>query len=442
MYTHTTFLQAKNQLAARLRDSSKLFWTDAELGGLIADAMYTWQLLTGYWRDRGVFNTAAGSLFYDLHTVLPALLGMTITTQQAVGAMQYMLLEPATPALWTGTSMFTLADISTALQNRRNQFLVDTESVATAFNMAAAAPPISREQLPDNVINIFRAVWKDVAGLRNSMFENYEYNTTAYDPLWALTPGLPGIFSVLSTPPLVLQVIPPPNDIGSLEFVVVRTPNALDSTNPVDLINLPNNSTWIADWGALADLLLREGEPYDPVRGQYALARYEHGVKVAAEHKHAVQWELQGVPKIPSAVSDYDIYDVDWHNVAPDTPRDLLLIGQNLLAVNPIANGVYSITVDVIRNAPVPTLDTDFIQLGRQDLETILGYAEHTAAFKLGGGEFLATMPLFNSFMKQATAYNSRLSEINNYVLTSMQSLTTAQPTSIPLAELTPDTES
>jgi hypothetical protein len=438
MYTHTTFLQAKNQLAARLRDSSKLFWSDIELGGLIADALYTWQLLTGYWRDRGVFNTAAGSLFYDLHTALPTLLGMTITTQQAVSAMQYLLLEPATPTIWTGTGMFTLADITTTLQNRRNQFLVDTESIVTALNVAAAAPPLSREQLPDNVINVLRAVWKDISGVRNSMFENYEYNATAYDPLWVVTPGLPGTFSVLSTPPLVIQVIPPPNNIGSLELVVVRTPAALDPTDPTDLINLPNNSAWIAGWGALADLLLREGESYDSVRGQYALARYEHGVKVAAEHKHAVQWELQGVPKIPSAVLDSDIYDVDWHNIAPTTPRDLLLIGQNLVAVNPLADGVYSITVDVIRNAPVPVLDADFLQLGGQDLEIILGYAQHVAAFKLGGGEFLATMPLFNSFMKQATAYNTRLAEINEYVLTSMQSLTTAQPTSTPLAELTP----
>ncbi len=438
MYTHTTFLQAKNQLAARLRDSGKLFWSDVELSGLIINSLYAWQMLTGYWRDRGVFNTAAGSLFYNLHAELPALLGMTITTQQAVSAMQYMLLEPATPAAWTGTSMFTLADITTALQNRRNQFLVDTGSVLTAYNMPAAAPPISREQLPDNVINILRAVWKDVAGLRNSMFENYEYNTTAYDPAWALTPGLPGVFSILATPPLVMQVIPPPIDIGSLELVIVRTPSALDPTDPTDLINLPNNSAWIAGWGALADLLLREGESFDPIRGQYALARYEHGVKIAAEHKHVVQWELQGVPKIPSSVLDYDIYDINWHNVTVTVPRDLLLIGQNLVATNPLADGIYSITVDIIRNAPVPTLDADFIQLGRQDLETVLGYAQHVAAFKLGGGEFLATMPLFNSFIKQATAYNTRLAAINEYVLTSMQSLTTAQPTSTPLAELEP----
>lgn len=436
-YTHTTFLQAKSQLAARLRDNTNQFWALAELGPLIAEAMYTWQLLTGYWRDRGVFGTVAGTVFYDLHAMLPAILGMTILTTQSVSAMQYSLLEPATPTAWSGTAMFTLNDLTTALQNRRNQFLVDTGSVLTALNVAAAPPPISREQLPDSVVNVLRVVWKDVAGTRNNLFENYEYNMTAYDPTWAVTPGLPSVFSVLPTPPLVMQVMPSPIDIGSLELVVVNTPDDLNPNIPTNLINLPDNSEWIARWGALSDLLLREGEAYDNVRGQYAKARYEHGVKIATAHIHGLQWELQGVPKIPSSVTDYDIYDANWHNVTA-TPTGLLLIGQNLIAVNPIADGIYSVTADVIRNAPVPILDADFIQLGRQDLETVLGYAEHIASFKLGGAEFLATMPLFDTFIKQATAYNARLFTINEYVLTSMQSLPTVQPTSTPLAVLTP----
>jgi len=436
-YTHTTFAQAKTQLAARLRDTSKSFWLDTEPGSLIYESLRTWQMLTGYWRDRGVFNTAANTVFYDLHTQLPASLGLNITTQQSVSAMQYSLLEPPTPAAWSGTTMFALSDITNALQNRRNQFLVDTGSILTAINLGASAPPISREQLTDTVINVLRVVWKDVANVRYNLFENLEYNSTAYDPTWATTPGTPSIFSVLSTPPLVLQIIPPPNDLGSLELVVVRAPSAIDSTNPADLINIPDNSEWIARWGAIADLLLREGESYDPVRGQYALSRYEHGIKVAAEHRHIVQCELNGVPKIPSSVTDYDIYESSWHNTTT-APRDILLLGQNLVATNPVANGVYSITADVICNAPIPVLDGDFIQLGRQDLETILGYAEHIAAFKLGGGEFIATMPLFNSFMKQAIAYNTRLAKINSYVLSSMQSLITAQPTSTPLAQLTP----
>jgi len=437
MYTHTTFAQAKTQLAARLRDSSKQFWLDSELGSLIYEALRTWQMLTGYWRDRGVFNTAASTVFYDLHTKLPLILGLNITTQQSVSALQRSVLEPPTPAAWSGTNMFTLSDITTALQNRRNQFLVDTGSVLTAINLGAAAPPISREQLTDTVINVLRVVWKDVANIRYNLFENLEYNSTAYDPTWVTTPGTPNIFSVLSTPPLVLQIIPPPIDIGSLELVVVRTPSSLDSTNAADLINIPDNSEWIARWGALADLLLREGESYDPVRGQYALARYEHGVKVAAEHRHVVQCEINGVPKIPSSVTDYDIYESAWHNTIT-TPRDVLLMGQNLISTNPVADGVYSITADVICNAPTPTLDADFIQIGRQDLEVVLGYAEHIAAFKLGGGEFMSTMPLFNSFMKQAMAYNTRLAKINAHVLSSMQSLMTIQPTSIPLAQLTP----
>ena len=436
-YTHTTLAQAKTQLAGRLRDQLKQFWTDGgtynELGDLIAEALYTWQMLTGYWRDRGVFNTAVGTMLYNLHAELPTLLGYNITTRQSIASVQYRLLEPATPTAWTGSAMFALTDVVTALQNRRNRFLVDTGSVLTPVNLPISPPPASREYLPDNIIDVLRFVWKDVSNVRSSLWRNYEYNATAYDPEWALTPDLPEMFSVLSTPPLTIQVIPPPIDLATMELVTVRAPAVLDPSDAANLINVPDNSEWVVKWGAISDLLLREGESYDQIRGQYAQQRYDHGVKVVTGHRHAFQWEIQGEPVIPSGLMDSDIYEDDWHNVT-GVPVELLLIGQNLVATSPIANGIYGITVDVVRNAPIPANDGDFIQLGRQDLDVVLGYAEHLAAFKLGGGEFVATIPLLQSFLKQAQGYNARIVEFNDYALNSIQSIPNIRATATPIA--------
>lgn len=441
-YTHTTLAQAKTQLAARLRDTGKLFWVDAELGKLINESLYTWQSLTGYWRERGVFNTTPNTLFYNLISKLPTLLGYNLTTRDSITSLQYSLLEPPTPIAWTGTSMYTLTDLTTALQNRRNQFLVDTNAILSTLDFPIVPPPIPRQVLPDTVINIARAAYKDVDGNRSSLFENLEFNATAYDPDWAISPATPDLYSVIATPPVTIQLIPPPNDIGTLELVIVQAPNNLDPTDAGNLVNVPDNFEWVLRWGVLADLLLREGESHDPVRGQYALSRYNHGIKVAIEQSIALQWEINGVPVLPSSVEDHDVYDIEWHNNS-GTPDSILTIGQNLIAVNPLADiGPYSITVDLIRNAIVPTNDADFIQVGRQDLETILGYAEHLAAFKLAGTEFLNTMPLLDKFISQASAYNSRLSAINSYVLTTAQSIINTQQSSKAIAELKPDTDS
>src|SRR5512137_763605 len=117
-YTHTTFLQAKQALAARLDDTGNIHWSEAELGLWIKEALRTWGALTAYWRERGTFTTTAGTAFYTLPTQLSSLLGYTLYDQDLVTDIEYHLLEPPTPAAWTGTDQFTLSDVSAALQRR------------------------------------------------------------------------------------------------------------------------------------------------------------------------------------------------------------------------------------------------------------------------------------------------------------------------------------
>ena len=68
-----------------------------------------------------------------------------------------------------------------------------------------------------------------------------------------------------------------------------------------------------------------------------------------------------------------------------------------------------SITVDVVRNAPVPIADGDFVQLGREELDAVLDYAAHLACFKMGGAEFQATMRGLANFRRLALVRNERL---------------------------------
>ena len=69
----------------------------------------------------------------------------------------------------------------------------------------------------------------------------------------------------------------------------------------------------------------------------------------------------------------------------------------------------------VVRNAPLPVMDTDPVQVAREDLDAIIDYAQHLAAFKMGGTEFSDTVALYRRFLKQAALYNSKLLEIAEF---------------------------
>jgi hypothetical protein len=54
-YSYITFAQAKTQLANRL-DASKSFWSEAELGLLLKEALRTWGIASLYWIDTGILS--------------------------------------------------------------------------------------------------------------------------------------------------------------------------------------------------------------------------------------------------------------------------------------------------------------------------------------------------------------------------------------------------
>lgn len=164
-YGYITFAQAKALLAQRLDDSGNIHWSDEELGLYLKEALTTWQALTGYWRDRGTFTLSPGVPFYDLPTLLRdsggnLMLTMSTTDADVVKLMEYQLLEPPTIP-WTGTTMFDLSEMTSALQLARDNFLVETGSVVTRSTVNVPAAPIGRFPVDDHVIDVRRVAWAE-----------------------------------------------------------------------------------------------------------------------------------------------------------------------------------------------------------------------------------------------------------------------------------------
>ncbi len=420
-YQHTTFAQAKSILAQLLNDpnSGTLggsgFWTNNELGRYIQEALGWWGSATGYWRDRASFNTStatgtvptADNPWYDLPTFLPTLRGYTTVDTTLVVQMQNHLLEP--PGVpWTGSTQFALSDLTSALTKRRDQFLLETGIGITHLPVPQTTPNISLITLPDTVVSVRRAAWKTVEGTWSVLPRSDEWYMLGYypQPFSQNVAQAPQVHSVAITPPLTVRVEPTPNDIGTLDLLVIKSGATLDGSGVA--VGVHNDFAWAIKWGALADVLNSDGPKKDPLRAKYCQSRWEEGIAMA---KAAVSVMLLSINNAPMYVEALDTVDSGrplWQNYS-GKPFMGVMAGLNLLGMVDPPNGNYSVTLDVVQNAIIPSAEGEFVQVGREELAVILGYAEHLAAFKCGGAEFMATRPNLDRALALAGTYNSKL---------------------------------
>ena len=413
-YAYSTLTQVLAQISLRLDDPNNVRWSTAELTLYLQEALRTWQSLTGYWRNRFVFNLVLDETFYDLAQLTGSPVSYSITDAYLLSEMLYHLIEPQIAGgSYVGTDMFSAADFTNALQNRRNQFLEETGMVLTvADSMTWPSPGQGRAPLPDSTIDIRRAAWaSQVTGLYSTVWRSSEFGARAFSPSWATSPAdPPSEYSIAAEPPVSLQLIPPPLNPGAIELLTV---NAGANLNPLAgvLLGIPDNLSWVVKWGALADLLGKEGQAHDPDRQKYCEQRWREGIQIARIHTSVVNTLLNGVQVFTNALNSLDAFLPNWQNDANGPPVDAALASWNMFVVHPApdSNGPYSVALDVVQNAPVPVLPGDFIQVGREELDVIVDYCVHLADFKEGGGEFLNTTGYYDNMLRLAGVYNERL---------------------------------
>ena len=409
-YTYLTLSQARSQLAGLLHDTGNVYWIAAELDVWIKEALRTWAVAAHYWRERGTLSTSSGTAFYDLTSALSpsTLRGQVVTDTNLVRDIQYHLLEPATGTSWTGSEQFTFSQVQNALQRRRDQFLVETGCHLTLSTPAVGAVPDGRKVLADTIIDIRRAAWKGSNNVYTVLWRDDEYGAQAYDSGWVQNPVLaPEEYSVSAAPPLTVQLMPPPAGSGSLDLITVSSGATLDPANGV-VMGIPDDFTWAVKFGALADLLGKDGQAYDPARSAYCQQRWNEGVELARITTSVVQAQIANVPKPVISLFEMEAYNGNWQNES-GTPRSTLLAGLNIIGFHKVPNGVFGVSVDVLRNAPIPAADGSNLEVGREELDAILRYAQHLASFKMGGEEFDATKPHYEHFWRMAMLRNGRL---------------------------------
>jgi len=410
-YTAPTLVQLRTVLAQRLQDPTFVFWAAPELNVYITEALRTWNVMAAWYRDRMAFNTTSATPFYDLAAVPGSLIPRTVTDQSLFEEIEYHLLEPPTPGTWTGSEQFNAQDLTTALQQRRDQFLLETGCVLTHSTTSTGLPATGRIGLAPSVIDVRRMAFLDATGAYTYLSRVDENQLFAYLQGWSVNPGPVTAYSVVATPPVTVQLAPIPSVPGTLDLVTINSGAALDPTTGV-VLGVPDDLAWVVKWGALCDLLTKDGPPSDPFRAKYCQKRWEEGIKLARITATILFAYLDGLQVSPVSMFDLDhdpSHASNWQNDTVGAPVTLAMSGMNLIALDPTPNSTpHSVQLDVLRNFPVPVADSDPVQVGQEELDVITDYSEHLAAFKMSGAEFMATMPSYQRMVQLAQKQNLR----------------------------------
>lgn len=408
-FSWLTYIVARQQLASRLADSGNVFWTDQENGIYIQKALRMYNCLTFTWKTDFLYNST--NLWNSLGSLAGSPRLRTLTLENALTDLEYMLLEPPTGSDWTGTTQFTVSDLAQALQRRRDEMIQVSNCNQSLMTGIALTPNTRYTYLPDTVIDVERvryipqATPSNINPPPNTLFRDDIVAQEFYEAgFWQIPGGTPTIFGLTSEPPLTWVVDIPPNLPGTYEAVVSQSGAPFAPPTPA-LLGIPDDFIWALEWGALADLLGRESEATDRQRSAFCLRRYQDGLNLLLKTPWLMLAKVNGQAVSVDAIAAMDRYSAEWDSNPTGFGPVVVAGGVDFVAA-PVGSGI---GVTVLGNAPVPVADGDFVQVSRSNWDTVLDLAQMFACFKMGGDEFQQALELEARAIQACSAENSRL---------------------------------
>lgn len=414
IYAWIQFAAARQQLANRLADPNHLFWTDVENGLYLIEALRVWNALTEvFYADFSFVQTVADK-WYNLATMKDSPRIRTVTDSDIYTLIEYHLLEPPSGGTWTGTSQFTMAMLRGALQRRSDEIIQVSSSNLAQLAPIGMTPLVRTVFLPDTVLEPRRTRYLPIApGYGVTLARDDYWAWDRFVPYHQQTPGQPVSWGVIEGPPLTLAVDFPPDMPAQLDIIALMAGPSF-APPAATVMPFPDDWTWVAKWGAMADLLGQESETTDVPRAQFCLQRYMDGLKAIVASNWLVYGRINGLVVDTPALAEMDHYSPDWEIDQSAWPS-IVVAGMDFLAPCPVLTwptDIQGVLLRLVRNAPIPVADDDYVQVSRDTFDAILNYAQAIAMFKQGGAEFAAGAPLLEQFALAAMQTNSRLANM------------------------------
>jgi hypothetical protein len=402
---------AVSQLGQRLNitPSSTSFWTHAELQIYISQSLRQYNSLVWAWRTDFQYNDPI-NLWNSLGSLAGSPRLRTLTDTYCYTEMEYMLLEPPSGGIWTGTNQFSVSVMSQALQRRRDEVIQLTNCNQFLSTGIPLTPNTIRTELDDQTIDVERVRYIPVTGSPNTLYRDTTIAQEFYEaPLYQLQPGTPQTFSLSSEPPLSWQVDVPPAQPGTYEAIVLQSGAPFNPPTPT-LLGIPDDYAWILIWGALADLLGQESESTDHERAAYCLKRYQDGLQLMLKSPWIMLGKVNGVAVSLDSIVATDRYSPEWDSNPSGFGPVIVVGGQDFIGA-PVGQGI---GLTVLGNAPIVDSNGN-VQVSRSDWDAVLDIAQARSLFKCGGAEFKAALELEKSALQMCASNNVRLKSMGAF---------------------------
>lgn len=413
-YSQTTFAQAKTRLAALLGDGGKVFYTDAELGRYLIEALRAWGLYAEYWITRSdYFDTVVGECFYDLQTALGlSSQSFTVTDREIINDAIYQLMETQISAWgggWVGTEMFTLDEITDALDKARSVYLFETAQIAGVISPIVQGALDNIVDLDQKTVWVRRASWQNVGETTRRPLWPIDTNQQQTTSMSAVRPQptTPRSYLLYGQPVLTLELSPIPSRPGQIRLITCQVGAALTPTVGASTLGLPDDCSWLLRYKVLADVLSGDGLARAPEMSKYCADRWRDGLETVRRYRSVIRFYPQGRQTQPTSLAQRDSIQPGWETQTAAAARQIALPSWNLAVLDRPPAAIARINVDLVSKAPIPSVDGDFLQINAAYLPAIYDYAQHIATFKMQGAEFAATLPLLEGFFEAARGYRS-----------------------------------
>lgn len=210
---------------------------------------------------------------------------MPLTDQHVLAEIQYHLLEPADDGATWPSGLWSVAELTAALNQRQIRFLQET-GVVLSRSTVNTIPNTHTHDLPSDWLVTRRVAWQGLDGTYRELPPADGWSADHADRTWQYNTAVrPRIYMETDTPTVRIRLAPAAFDGGLLHILYVAVPTALSNTGVA--WTAPDECVAGIKWGVLADLLLKDGPAYDPDRAGYCEQRF-------AEAVEATQWLLRG----------------------------------------------------------------------------------------------------------------------------------------------------
>jgi hypothetical protein len=205
---------------------------------------------------------------------------VTTFDQDLLTAIQFALIEPPNGGASWPSGLWTREEVLGSLNQRQDKLLKDSLLLVGIANLPVAASQ-HRVDLPFDWIRTISVVWRstDLTVVRELLrADSFEADHAI--PTWDLTDTTaPLVYMEYETPTLQVQIGPAPTGTGTLELLYVPLGTRLTGQN--ELLVVPDEWAFAVKYGALADLLSKNGRGQDLPRAASAEQKFQLGIEAA-----------------------------------------------------------------------------------------------------------------------------------------------------------------